>query len=138
MTSNSIEQSTLSPEFEAEFRRVLRELGNEEAPERYTIVGAEILRAHFLLAESFRELGEGLGGIGPRSTHLLQSAVSRQYVGFGGRQKWDDLYHLAATLFFGLIKNHPFHDANKRTALLIALYQLEMQQSCGECPAERI
>ena len=30
-----------------------------------------------------------------------------------------------ATLFFGLVKDHAFYDGNKRTALLVLLYQLE-------------
>jgi death-on-curing protein len=52
-------------------------------------------------------------------------------VGFAGEDKWNDLFDVTATLFFGLVKNHAFHDANKRTALLTALYQL---QSAGRVP----
>jgi len=78
-----------------------------------------------MLAQYFGALKEGIGGVGPKSLHLLQSAVSRQMVGLEGQYKWRDLFEVSATLFFGLIKNHPFHDANKRTALLTALYQLQ-------------
>lgn len=31
-------------------------------------------------------------------------------------------------MFFGLVKNHPFHDGNKRTALLALLYQLQQSK----------
>jgi death-on-curing protein len=56
---------------------------------------------------------------------LLESAVARQqYAGYHGRRQPRDIFSVAATLFFGLIKNHPFHDANKRTALLTVLFQL--------------
>jgi death-on-curing protein len=72
-----------------------------------------------------------MAAVGPKSVPLLQSAVSRQFVAYEGHRKWTDIYEISATLFFGLVKNHAFHDANKRTALLTALYQL---QSAGRLP----
>ncbi|MFM2283048.1 MAG: hypothetical protein RL222_552, partial [Bacteroidota bacterium] len=54
----------------------------------------------------------------------LGSSLGRQITGFGNWQKWKKFEEICATLFFGLIKNHSFHYANKRTALLILLYQL--------------
>ena len=89
----------------------------------------EVLDAHFLVAAFFAANGGGLGGLGPRDRKgdLLQSALSRQFVAFGGVQKWEDQYHIAATVLFGLIKNHPFHDGNKRTALLSVLHLLNKQ-----------
>lgn len=94
-----------------------------------TLNWREVLDAHFLVADFFAADGNGLGGLGPRDRNgeLLQSALSRQFVAFGGVQKWDDHYQVAATVLFGLIKNHPFHDGNKRTALLSVLHLLEKQ-----------
>lgn len=63
----------------------------------------------------------GLGGIGPREPDLLHSAVYRQFVSFGGVDKWSNSFERAATLLFGIITDHPFHDANKRTGLLVLL-----------------
>jgi death-on-curing family protein len=120
--SNHVE---LHPSLEKEFARWLEEIGDEQRPHSLAITAREVLKAHFLLADYFREMGEGIGGVGPKSLHLLQSAVSRQSVSFGGHEKWQDLFSIAATLFFGLVKNHAFHDANKRTALLVALYHLQ-------------
>jgi prophage maintenance system killer protein len=89
----------------------------------------DALKAHVLLIDSFREgNGEGVGGIGPRSMSLLASAIDRQYVGLGSVRKWPDIYHWTATAFFGMVKNHPFHDGNKRTGLLLALWQLHRAQ----------
>src|SRR5207249_1336251 len=76
--------------------------------------------------------GAGLGGIGLKDIGLLQSAVGRQHVSFGGKAKWTNHFDICATLFFGLIKNHAFHDANKRTAFLTALFHLDTN---GWCPA---
>jgi death-on-curing protein len=45
---------------------------------------------------------------------------------------------VCATLFYGLICNHPFHDANKRTALLALLYHLQKLSLCLTLPQKRI
>ena len=59
------------------------------------------------------------GGIGLRDAGMLASALERPV------NKWayedTELPELAAAYAFGLAKNHPFIDGNKRTALL-ALY----------------
>ena len=47
--------------------------------------------------------------------------------------KWCTPFELSATLFYGLIKDHPFHDANKRTALLCLLYQLSLMRLVPTC-----
>lgn len=84
----------------------------------------EVIRAHFLVADFFYSQGEGIGGIGPRDLSLLVSAVSRQWVGFDKELKWNTVYERAATLLFGLVRNHAFHDANKRTAFLSTAHYL--------------
>jgi death-on-curing protein len=85
----------------------------------------EVLRAHFLIADFFLDNDYGIGGVGPKSLDLLHSAIYRQFVSFGGIEKWPGKYEKCATLLFGIVKDHPFHDANKRTALLVTLYQLD-------------
>jgi hypothetical protein len=80
----------------------------------------DVLKAHFLIADFFFAEGEGIGGVGPRDLDLLHSALYRQHVTLGGTAKWDTKFDVCATLLYGLIKDHPFHDANKRTAFLSA------------------
>jgi death-on-curing protein len=123
---------SLEPEIEREFDRIAAQLPEEVETGPHALTALDVLRAHFLVANHFYLEGHGLGGIGPRDIGLLYSAVSRQYVAFGGQIKWADRFDVCATLFFGLIKNHPFHDANKRTAFLSVLYQLYRM---GWCPA---
>lgn len=90
------------------------------------ISAKEVLRAHFCIVDYFLREGEGdgVGGFGPKDTGLLLSAISRPHTEFGGIPKWRTIHEKAATLLFGLIKNHPFHDANKRTAYLSAVHYL--------------
>lgn len=98
---------------------------------KVTIGIHEVLQAHFLLVEFFDAAGEGIGGVGPKNLNLLHSALSRQFVQFGGKPKWNDRIQVCATLMYGLIKNHPFHDANKRTAFLASILHL---QKIGRTP----
>lgn len=114
----------LGPELAAEFERWCKQLDAEVMECQYSVTAADVLRAHFTLAAHFGSSGDGFGGVGPRSLQLLQSAVSRQFVSLGRARKWTTLYELSATLFYGLIRDHAFHDANKRTALLTLLFQL--------------
>ena len=87
----------------------------------------DVIDTHFSIVDYFfenREGKEGVNGIGPTDKELLSTAVARQIGGYSGNPKWETDYEKCATLFYGLIKNHPFHGCNKRTALLTALYYL--------------
>lgn len=82
----------------------------------------DVLDAHFLIGNHFLQLGEGIGGFGTKDPGLLSSAVARQVASVGQSYVYDDLWDIAATLLFGLINNHPFYDANKRTAFLASVF----------------
>lgn len=108
-----------------EYQRWLGSFDQDDSYDTNETVGLlDVLRAHFLIVDFFYGQQSGLGGIGPRDPNLLHSAVYRQFVAFGGESKWTDSYQRAATLIFGLVTDHPFHDANKRTGLLVFLYAL--------------
>jgi death-on-curing family protein len=114
----------LEPEVQAEYQRAARSLSASPQLSWPCLSVDDVLRAHYLIANHFLLEGTGIGGIGPKSPELLESAVCRQVASFGGKSKWEGLFEITATLFYGIIKNHAFHDANKRTAFLSALYQL--------------
>ena len=89
---------------------------------------SDVLLAYFVIADYFTNPMNAVPEemmIGVRDLNLLGSAVGRQTVGFDGKQKYRDKIDICATLFYGLVKNHFFSDGNKRTALLILLYQLD-------------
>lgn len=98
---------------------------------KFTIGIHEVFHAHFLLVDFFFDAGEGIGGVGPKNINMLHSALSRQFVEFGGKPKWNDRIQVCASLMYGLIKNHPFYDANKRTAFLTSILHL---QKIGRTP----
>ena len=63
-----------------------------------------------------RQLAEHGGGIGVRDDNLLDSALARPQQLHTYGDPAPDLAGLAASLAFGLARNHPFVDGNKRTA----------------------
>ena len=71
------------------------------------------------LAIHDRQLAEHGGSSGVRAVDLLDSALARpqQLHAYGDPQP--DLADRAATLAYGLARNHPFVDGNKRTAAVV-------------------
>jgi death-on-curing protein len=71
-----------------------------------------------VLAIHDEQLAEHGGQIGVRDRGLLESAIARPRNQFAyGEQS---LPHLAASYAFGISRNHPFLDGNKRTSLVVA------------------
>lgn len=89
---------------------------------------SDVLKAHYILADYFTDptADDEIESmfVGVRSFDLLASAICRQVCGYNGKRKYTDKIEICATLFYGLVKNHAFHDGNKRTALLTLLAQL--------------
>lgn len=73
-----------------------------------------------------RQLTEHGGGSGVRDEGMLESALARprQKYACGGAAV--DVIELAATYAFGLSRNHPFVDGNKRTAAVACEVFLEL------------
>lgn len=60
------------------------------------------------------------GSSGIRDLDLLESAVGRPMASFDGKDLYVSVFDKAAALLQSLLKNHPFVDGNKRTALTSA------------------
>ena len=99
---------------------------NNNGYENFLIKPDDVLRAHYLIADYFSDIDDNDILYGVKTPNLLYSAINRQEVAFDGKNKWNTPLEKCATLFYGLVKNHAFHDGNKRTALLIALYNLHL------------
>jgi len=76
------------------------------------------LDATIALAVHDRQLAEHGGGQGVRDPALLESALARPVNRWGYGD--DDRCALAAAYAFGIARNHPFVDGNKRTAWVFA------------------
>ena len=78
----------------------------------------------YLLHERLIQLTGGSSGL--RDPGLLESAVVRPQASFDGEDLYPDLWTKAAALMQSLIKNHPFVDGNKRTAVTATAIFLEL------------
>jgi death-on-curing protein len=74
---------------------------------------------------TLRENG-GLEGI--RDLHLLEAALARAQ-NIASYDTKCDIFDIAASVGFGIIRNHPFVDGNKRTGLLA---MLEILRAAGK------
>lgn len=75
------------------------------------------LRLDAVLAMHKRQIAEHGGGDGVRDLGLLESALARP-MNVHAYEPDADIASLAAAYAFGIAKNHPFIDGNKRTALV--------------------
>jgi death on curing protein len=68
-----------------------------------------ILKIHNLLIDEFG------GTQGIRDHSLLDSALNRPFQTFDGELLYPSLIDQSAAIVESIVKNHPFHDGNKRT-----------------------
>jgi death on curing protein len=66
-----------------------------------------------------RQIAEHGGSDGVRDEGLLSSALARPQNLLAYSEETPDISALAAAYAFGIAKNHPFIDGNKRTALVV-------------------
>lgn len=85
-----------------------------------TLTKAQVLRLH-------EHLIDATGGTqGIRDAGLLESAIAAPFQSFYGVDAYPTLLQKAARLGYGLIKNHPFLDGNKRSGVHVMLVFLAL------------
>lgn len=82
-------------------------------------------------------IAETGGSAGLRDEAMLDSALNAPFQTFGGEDVYPSLQQKAARLCFGLVKNHPFVDGNKRIGahimlVFLALNGVELHHSQAE------
>jgi death-on-curing family protein len=82
---------------------------------------SQVAGIHEELVSLFKEDDDPISPSGVRSEDLLESACERPNTSLGGIDKYTTVYSKLAALFHSLTKNHPFHNGNKRTAVVSLL-----------------
>jgi death-on-curing protein len=82
----------------------------------------EVLSIH---EEQIRLFG---GPSGLRDAGLLLSAMGNVEATFGGAFLHESIFEMAAAYLYGICRNHPFLDGNKRTGVAAALTFLDMNR----------
>lgn len=95
------------------------------------------LSRHQILLIHDQLIAETGGSSGLRDEGMLDSALNAPFQSFGGEDMYPSLQQKAARLCFGLVKNHPFVDGNKRIGVhsmlvFLALNGIELQHSQTE------
>jgi death on curing protein len=79
------------------------------------------------------QIEEHGGSFGIRDEHLLSASLARpQHLFVYGKSP--SIFDLAAAYGYGLVKNHPFVDGNKRTAFVTMATFLELNGYSLEAP----
>ena len=79
-----------------------------------------------MLPLHLRRMHKRGGSDGLRAEGLLESALASPFQSFGGEDLYPSIQAKAAQLGYGLIKNHPFLDGNKRIGAHIMLVFLSL------------
>ena len=77
------------------------------------------------LALHDRLLGLHGGAVGLRDDGLLKSALARPQQHFDNAES-PDIVDMAAAYTWGIVRNHPFVDGNKRTGFVVGVLFLEL------------
>ncbi|NNE57107.1 MAG: type II toxin-antitoxin system death-on-curing family toxin [Hellea sp.] len=84
------------------------------------------VRDEIVLAVHNRQLAEHGGGTGVRDKGLLASALDRPKNLYHYEGEETGIDRIAAAYAFGIARNHPFVDGNKRTAFVVCLLFLHL------------
>jgi death-on-curing family protein len=81
---------------------------------------------HEALVIFFEKDGDPISPSGVKDVNMLESALFRPQTSIADVEKYNTLDDKAAALLISLIQNHPFHNGNKRTALVSTLVFYDM------------
>jgi len=98
----------------------------------------EVLQIHFALVDDFVTHEDPIDPAGPRNSDILGSAIFRQSTSIGTELKYPTIEMTGAALLHSLVHNHPFHNGNKRTALVSLLVFLDKNQSMLVCREDEL
>lgn len=85
---------------------------------------SEVEYIAFSLANELMEFGEPIPPFDTRYPDKLESCLQTPFQTFGGKSLYQTFESKAATLFYLMIKNHPFQNGNKRVAVVTLYYFL--------------
>jgi death-on-curing family protein len=93
----------------------------------------EVTGIHYALVEDFEKHEDPISPSGVRDSNLLNSALFRSQTSIGKENKYPTVELSGAALLYGLIHDHPFHNGNKRSALVSLLVFLDENGFVLEC-----
>ena len=96
------------------------------SPEPITYLQAgDVVAIHQKLVEDFARGRDPIQPPGVREPALLESALSRPHTSLGASSKYPTVSMAGAALLHAIVHDHPFHNGNKRTALVSLIVFLD-------------
>src|SRR6266508_3055171 len=92
----------------------------------------QVRAIHVELVVAFAKANDPIDPPVVRSEALLGSAVHRPFTALGGHMKYPTVEMAGAALFHALVLDHPFHNGNKRTAVVSLIAFLDLNGSILE------
>jgi death-on-curing family protein len=115
------QQTPISPASSAPLQ--WRTIGHER--DLKWLSAGQVLAIHNALVDDFSQDADPIDPPGVRGRNLLESAVFRPQTAIAGKRKYPTVEMSAAALLHSLVHDHPFHNGNKRTALVAMLVFLD-------------
>jgi death-on-curing family protein len=98
----------------------------------------DVIRIHEQLADDFAADDDPIIPRGARNEHLLASAAFRVHTSLNEASKYPTPEMASAALFHALVLDHPFHNGNKRTALVSLLVSLDENNLILTCHEDEL
>lgn len=98
----------------------------------------DVQRVHEELEQDFAVGDDPISPPGIRDMNLLKSAADRPSTSLGGQRKYATVQSAGAALLHSLVHNHPFHNGNKRTALVSMMVFLDLNNFVLESTEEEM
>ena len=102
------------------------------------LVADDVRAIHEELIREFASQSDPIDPPGVRDDNLLESALTRPHTSMGESRKYPSIEMSVAALLHSLIHNHPFHNGNKRTALVAMLAALDTNRMLVTCEEDEL
>lgn len=98
----------------------------------------EIEEIHWALVQDFEKQADPISPPGVRDIGLLISAATRPLTSLMEESKYPTVEMAAAALMHSVVNNHPFHNGNKRTAVVAMLVFLDRNGHVLTCDEKEL
>ena len=98
----------------------------------------EVRQFHFALVADFSDYEDPISPSGVRNEDLLAAAVYRPHTSLESHHKYPTVEMASAALVHSLVHDHPFHNGNKRTALVALLVFLDENGTMLTCDEDAL
>ena len=132
------ERKARKPSAEPKRRRVRLRMVGHRVQEMNHLSADEVERIHWILVKDFARSRDPIDPPGVQSRALLESAVGRALTSLGGELKYPTIPMAAAGYLHALTLNHPFHNGNKRTALVAMICYLDINDYVLEADQDEL